>query len=173
MKKMVLFAIGPDRPGLVSEVSSVIHDAGGNVEDSRMATLAGDFALIFLFSLDPSQRAILEAGCKGLEKKLGITTQIRDASDRAAQAQGAVHSFTATGHDQPGIVRRLTEVLAKNGANVVSMETSLVNLAFHGTPMFKVTGKLSILAGVNIVTLRDRLEDVCEDLELLLDFEPY
>ena len=37
---LVLTAVGPDRPGLVSEISSMVHGAGANLEDSRMAILA-------------------------------------------------------------------------------------------------------------------------------------
>ncbi len=45
---LVLTAVGPDRPGLVSEISSLVLAAGANLEDSRMAILGGEFALLVL-----------------------------------------------------------------------------------------------------------------------------
>ncbi|HEX2878975.1 MAG TPA: ACT domain-containing protein, partial [Polyangiaceae bacterium] len=47
---MVLTAAGADRPGLVKRISSAIAEAGANLEDSRMAILGGEFALILLFA---------------------------------------------------------------------------------------------------------------------------
>jgi len=115
----------------------------------------------------------IEAGCRALQERLSITTHLKEASAPLTKEKGPVHAFTATGHDQPGIVRRLTQVLAAHGANVVSMDTSLVHLAFHGTPMFKVKGRLSFAPDSDMRALRHQLEDVCEDMELLLEFEPY
>ena len=47
---LVISAIGQDRPGIVDEVSAFILSHQCNVEDSRMAVLGGDFALIMLVS---------------------------------------------------------------------------------------------------------------------------
>ena len=41
----ILTAIGADRPGLVDEVSQFIFERGGNIEDSRMVNLRGQFAI--------------------------------------------------------------------------------------------------------------------------------
>lgn len=168
--QMVLFAIGLDKPGLVSHISSVIHKAGGNFEDSRMTTLAGDFALIVLFRADEEAVRQIKMDCQSLEQELAITTFFRQASQKQAQAPTVNYSFEATGHDRPGIVSRLSSVFSKNGANVVSLDTSLVNMAFVGTPMFKVNGKIQVPATLDIVSLRDLLEDVCDDMELVLEF---
>src|SRR5258708_3561989 len=47
-KYAVLTAMGDDRPGLVEAVSKFILDCGCNIEDSRMAILGGEFAMIML-----------------------------------------------------------------------------------------------------------------------------
>ena len=62
----ILTALGTDRPGLVDEVSQFIFQHGGNIEDSRMLNLRGQFAIgpgkgdkynirirIFTFSFPP------------------------------------------------------------------------------------------------------------------------
>ncbi len=48
----VLTAIGADRPGLVDEVSAYVLERGGNLEDSRMVNLHGQFAMMLLVSGD-------------------------------------------------------------------------------------------------------------------------
>ena len=43
MRHAVLTAIGDDRPGLVAEVTRYVLERGGNLEDSRMVNLHGQF----------------------------------------------------------------------------------------------------------------------------------
>ena len=41
-------AIGTDRTGLVHELTKVISDCGGNISESRMASLGSEFAMVLL-----------------------------------------------------------------------------------------------------------------------------
>ena len=49
----IVTAIGADRPGLVEELSRFIFDRGGNIEDSRMVNLRGQFAMMVLVAGPP------------------------------------------------------------------------------------------------------------------------
>src|SRR5437660_12874039 len=46
MTYAIFTAIGSDRPGLVDQVSQFLFDRGGNIQDSRMGNLRGQFAMI-------------------------------------------------------------------------------------------------------------------------------
>src|SRR2546430_17527879 len=46
--ELVVTAVGPDRPGLASELTGHVLGAGANLADSRMANLRGQFALLAL-----------------------------------------------------------------------------------------------------------------------------
>ncbi len=168
--QMVLFAIGPDKPGIVSRISSIIHENGGNFEDSRMATLAGDFALIVLFSACQDAMAAIKKDCASLESQLSIRCEFRTPGPAASSVSANHWHFEATGHDQPGIVSRLSTAMANAGVSVISMDTSMINIAFVGTPMFRVRGEISIPKTLDAVVLRDTLEEVCEDMALVLEF---
>mmetsp|Transcript_31629 Transcript_31629/g.122447 ORF Transcript_31629/g.122447 Transcript_31629/m.122447 type:complete len:112 (-) Transcript_31629:619-954(-) len=48
--KVLVSLAGPDRVGIVKDFSSVLHKSHGNVEESRMAQLGGEFAMISLVS---------------------------------------------------------------------------------------------------------------------------
>ena len=48
----ILSAMGKDRPGMVADVSEVIYECGGNIEDSSMSLLRNHFALLLLFSTE-------------------------------------------------------------------------------------------------------------------------
>ena len=45
-------ASGSDRPGIVSRVSKRVLECGGNLEESRMARLAGEFSILLLVTVD-------------------------------------------------------------------------------------------------------------------------
>lgn len=50
---LLITAVGKDRPGLVSEVSEAIFDAGGNIEDMDQVVMRGLFVMSVLVSLNP------------------------------------------------------------------------------------------------------------------------
>src|SRR3954463_16826051 len=66
-RNFILTLTGPDRIGIVDEVTGLLLDRGGNVETSRMARLGGEFAILMLVSL-PAE------GFAGLDEGLGRLT---------------------------------------------------------------------------------------------------
>ncbi|HHH30681.1 MAG TPA: glycine cleavage system protein R, partial [Polyangiaceae bacterium] len=63
----VITAVGSDRPGLVSALSRLIHEANANLEDSRMAVLGGEFAIVVLYSGDEAAVAKVKETAKAAE----------------------------------------------------------------------------------------------------------
>ncbi len=59
-RNLVLTLTGPDRIGIVDDVTGPLLGRGGNVEMSRMARLGGEFAILMLVSLPEGQFAGLE-----------------------------------------------------------------------------------------------------------------
>jgi len=171
-QEMVLFAIGPDRPGLVKEISSLIHESGGNLEDSRMAVLAGDFALIVLFAGAAEAIRKVREGCQALERKLGFSIELREPTRRKVEASYLPYRLRATGTDQPGIVHRLSEVLAAFNVNVISLESRLTQAAFHGTALFTLSAEIHVSNREIVEELHDQLEKTSRELHLICDLEP-
>ena len=52
MVAAVIATIGEDRPGIVNELSQLVHALGLNIEDSRMTVLGGEFAVLMSVSGD-------------------------------------------------------------------------------------------------------------------------
>jgi len=64
---IVLSAIGSDRTGVVQDITKVIMACDGNIEESRMATLGSEFAMLMLVSgnwhtLDKLERQLEKLG---------------------------------------------------------------------------------------------------------------
>ena len=49
-KNLVISALGNDKPGIVNALSKAILDQGGNISESRMTVLGGEFAMMLLVS---------------------------------------------------------------------------------------------------------------------------
>jgi predicted amino acid-binding ACT domain protein len=64
-KYLVVMAVGPDRPGLIAEISSVIADFGYNIEDMDQVVMRGIFILSLLVNISSSL-----TGLDRLRKKL-------------------------------------------------------------------------------------------------------
>ena len=171
-QQMVLFAIGPDKPGLVKDISAVIYQAGANLEDSRMAVLAGDFALIVLFSGDDAAVAKVSEQCTELERKLRFKTYIKPASHQTMDVDLPHHSLQVVGVDQPGIVHLVSTILADLEINIVSLESRLAHAAFAGTELFKLRAEIATGNQSVIDNLKTRLEETCGSLDLDFDLDP-
>jgi glycine cleavage system transcriptional repressor len=162
---MVLTALGPDKPGLVKEVSAVIHRAGANLEDSRMAVLAGEFALIVLFSGTAEALEQIQNDSRQLERELGFSITFRSTQRREGTVERR-YRLEVSGGDQPGIVHEVSEVLASQQINVYSLESRLDHAAFSGTPLFSMWAELEIPDKAKVQPLRIELEKVCEAMQL-------
>jgi glycine cleavage system transcriptional repressor len=116
-------AVGPDRPGIVAAVTGVLLEHGGNLEDTAMTRLGGHFAMVLV--VEVAERADeLEGALAAATEPLGLTVTVRSITDVTATADdGAPFVVSVHGADRPGIVHRVTTVLADHGANIVDLAT--------------------------------------------------
>ena len=167
---LVLTAVGPDRPGLVSELASAIHGAGANLEDSRMAQLGGEFALLLLVSGPEAAATAVEQVAGPLGDRLGLRVLLK-RTGRGAQRDFLPYRISVTGFDRPGIVLRISEILARRGVNVASLESRLAYAPLSGTPLFVLEADLQVPSEVALSELRRELSAQCDEENLDLSLE--
>ncbi|HMJ14840.1 MAG TPA: ACT domain-containing protein [Polyangiaceae bacterium] len=160
---LVLTAVGTDRPGLVKQISAMIHEARANLEDSRMAILGGDFALILLVSGEESAVAAVERQSRELGQKLGLEIITRETAQPSEPKSYLPYRIRVTGVDHPGIVHAITDILARRGVNVASLESHLAYAPLSGTPMFVLEAELQLPGEVALAALRRDLASACEE----------
>jgi glycine cleavage system transcriptional repressor len=166
----VFTAVGADRSGLVQEISQAIHDAGANLEDSRMAVLGGEFAIIVLLSGPHPAIERLRVQCSELEARLALRVSMHDT--RPAESGAAPqYRLRVTGVDRPGIVLAISKLLASRGINVASLESRLTNAPESGTPMFSLSTEMQVPSEIALSSLRRELAAVCdeENLDFVLE----
>ncbi len=169
---LVITASGEDKVGLVDQLSSKITESGCNIEESRMAVLGGQFALIMLLSGPWNALSKLEGQMGLLGDQLGLTIIHKRTQKRDRTKPVIPYTVDVVAMDHPGIVRNLSAFFSKNGINIEELQTDTYPAPHTGTPMFSVTMTVGIHADVHIPTLRGNFLDYCDDLNLDASFEP-
>lgn len=169
---LVISALGSDRPGIVNQLSKAVLDCGCNIEDSRMAVLGGEFALIQMISGTWDQIARLEGMLPKLEERLGLTITARRAAPRTSERRLVPYFVDVIAMDHPGIVHDVAEYFSKRDINIEEMNTGSYAAAHTGTPMFSLSLVISIPADVSIARLREEFMDFCDELNLDAVIEP-
>jgi len=166
----VLTAVGRDRPGLVQRIASAIHESDANLEDSRMAILGGEFALILLLSGSAGAVSKANERVRELGTELGLRVFLDDTA-RAPKGAFLPYRLRVSGFDRPGIVSAVTRVLASREVNVASLESRVQHAPESGTPMFLLSAELQVPSSEVLGALRTELVATCEDesLEFILE----
>jgi glycine cleavage system transcriptional repressor len=164
----ILTAIGADRPGLVDEVSAYILEHGGNIEDSRMVNLRGQFAMMVLIAGDHAVMDRIQADLDALASRAGLQTDFRPAGRDSSKTAGAAmpYRLTATALDQSGLVHRVAHLLREMNINIESMDTRLAAAPYTGAPVFEMEVVMSIPRGVAVQVLRKNLGELCDELNI-------
>ena len=165
----ILSAIGKDRPGIVADVSEVIFECGGNIEDSSTTLLRSHFALLLLFSTEKEEvNQKLSSALKRLEWEKGLTVFYSPVTLEEVQRPAPEHTarfrVTASGVDHAGIVSRVCRLLADHQINVVDMKTHSVFSAESGTPLFEMDIDIEVPRSISEQKLREDLHRLANEL---------
>lgn len=176
MAHAILTAIGTDRAGLVDEVSQFIYDRGGNIGDSRMVNLGGQFAMMVLVAGDEAVIGRLRHEQARLTESSGLQVDMRPAAPAPAAASGPAAAaapagalpfrFVATTVDRPGIVHAISHLLRGLNVNIESMETRLSPAPYTGSPVFEMEAVLAVPRATPVNQLRQRLGALCDEMNM-------
>jgi len=171
-ESIVLTASGEDKIGLVEGLTRRIGESGCNIEESRMAALAGRFALLMRVTGSWDALVKLESRLPAAGEEFGLA--IVQQRTRAAKADKPLIPYVVevSALDQPGIVNSLANFFARLRINIESLDTDAYPAPHTGAPMFAVRMTLGIPADAHIATLRGDFLDYCDDHNLDATFEP-
>ena len=152
---LVITVIGPDRPGIVRMLADRGRQFDANWAESRMASLAGQFAGIVRWEVPEEKAEAMSASLRALEAS---DLRIVIARVERAQAQGDRRLFNLelVGQDRPGIE---------------ALETEFTSGAWSGEPLFKAVALLSVPHALAIETLQSALESLAN--EFMVDLVPH
>ena len=164
-KHLVITIVGPDKRGLVADITERVADYHGGIEESRMSRLGGEFAIIMLVSLDESQK---DACLTALEKfrEQGMEIFSRETTfERTQKFAGFVpYEISVWGADHEGIIHSVTEYLADEYVQLEDIETEVTKAPITGTPLFSMVAEVQAQPTLTIHQLRDKMDDLSDEL---------
>ena len=162
---LVVTVVGPDRRGIVEKVTAVALAHHANIEESRMARLGGEFAVIMLISLPGDKEESLLNGLDSLkEYELTVITRPTNLS-RLERFQGYVpYEISVFGADHEGIVHHVARYLTSEKMNIETMDTRVTKAPVTGTPLFSMQAAVQAPPDLTLSQLRQKLAEVGDEL---------
>jgi len=159
---VVLSVLGPDRPGLVADLTTYVNDREGSVEESRMLILGAEFGVLVLVS--GSQGAVdkIVHEVDQLKTKTGADVIVRRTKSPEEHRRGERKPvlIVAESFDRVGIVRAIASKIHDLGLNIVDLETASVDAPFTGAQLFKIEARVDVPRGITVAKIRDAMEEV-------------
>ena len=153
---LVVSIVGPDRSGIVSQLSDRAQRFGANWAASRMTRLAGEFAGMVHLEVPLENADALASSLRGLESSgLQVVIARSDASGRPAGLREV--ELELVGEDRVGIVSTLTKMLAERGISIENIHTEVLRNGMSGKQTFKIGAHLLVPTTLAIEALRQEL----------------
>jgi len=161
---LILTVIGDDKPGLVEELATAISAHGGNWLEASMAQLSGKFAGIVEVAV-PADRIPELRIALGKLAGLKVSAEIAEAATAQKSAPaGRRLSLNLVGHDRIGIVKEVSQVLARHAVNVEDLQTRTSSAPMSAEILFHCEAELTAAPDFNARELKAALEQLSDDL---------
>ena len=162
---LVVTIIGPDRPGIVNQLSDCAERFGANWAASRMARLAGEFAGMVHFEVPKASADALSAALRALGSS-GLRIVVNRSDEASAPSTLRSVELELVGDDRLGIVSNLTRILAERGVSIESIHTEIVRGGVSGRQTFKIGAHLLVPADYPVDELRRELGTLANEMTL-------
>ena len=164
MSHFAVAAVGADRPGIASAVTGVFVRQGCNLEDTSMSILRGHFSMMLIVhGPDTLSAAGLEDALAGPARELDLVVAVRAIDDTVPLSPGGERwELSVYGCDRPGIVHRVTTLLAGENINIVDLSTRVIGEAAQ--PVYAMLLEVTLPPGVDPEALDERLGQLAGEL---------
>ena len=157
-KSFAITAMGKDRPGIVAGVSKALFELGANIEDSGMTILRSEFAMILIISTGQEARSSdFESRFKELTKQMGLFISVKELYESEIHLEkrysGIPYIISVIGTDKPGIVYKISELLASKGINITDLNTKVIS--GEKTPVYTMIIEVDVPEYVDVNILEE------------------
>ena len=172
MPHFAVSAVGADRPGIVAAVTGVLVDQRCNLEDTSMSILRGHFAMMLVVAgPEGLDAATLEQALGGPAERFDLVVAVRAMDDSVPVSPGGEPwTVSVYGADRPGIVHRVTSLLAEADVNVVDLTTRVIGEPER--PVYAMVLDVTLAPGVDAAELSRRLDALASELGVECSMHP-
>ena len=162
---LVMTVLGPDRPGLLATLSATIYSHGGSWFESKLSRFAGHFAGILRCDCPDEQHDELIEALNQLE---GLNMQI--VKELNVPHRIVKHlNFDVHGHHHPGIVRKISSIIAQIGGNLEELSTERDAAPQPGHFLFRTVGCVAVNDDFDSNRLEHMLQDLGSDITVTVE----
>jgi glycine cleavage system transcriptional repressor len=166
MSLMAVTVLGHDRPGIIADVTGVLAELGGNLEDSSMTLLRGHFAMTLVVRTPASAdevRAALAPRFSGNGLDVAVNVLPEEGPGVGA---GTGYVLSVHGADRPGIVSAVTRVVADHGGNITDLTTRLAG------SLYVLVAEVELPTDADVPALHDALAAAARELGVEASLRP-
>jgi glycine cleavage system transcriptional repressor len=164
-QSLAVTVLGHDRPGIIADVTGVLAELGGNLEDSSMTLLRGHFAWTLIAEVDVEPHEV-EQRLAHLTGGGLVVSVLPVPGPETSSAAGTSWLLSVHGADRPGIVSGLTGVVAAAGGNITDLTTRL------GSGLYVLVAEVELPTDVDVDALSERITAAAERLGVRATFAP-
>jgi glycine cleavage system transcriptional repressor len=168
---LVITAIGADRVGFADELTKEILSHNGNIEESKMAVLGGEFAsLVLVSSEDPKAIAGLVDALPSFGKEREISIFLKKTTPPHSREERIAFRLETVSLDTPGIVHAVTSILKRYDISIEDLETDTASAPMTGARIFHMRAIVTIPERVSPRKIKEEFEELesIQSLEITL-----
>lgn len=169
---IVLAAIGADKPGIVKDLSTTVTENDGNILDSRMLAIGGEFSLIITVGTETGSLDNIDNALRARCDQLKLEAICRKTHRKAPPKASIPYRVQVVSLDHPGIVQEVTGFFANKNINIEDLKTETYAAPLTGSPMFSLELLVNIPTRLGLSELKDQLFEFCESFNLDASIEP-
>ena len=159
--KLIISANGPDRKGIVSEISSIISKHNANIETSKMIRLEKEFAMLILIEIQKDKK-------QTLNDELSLITDlsvnlIETKTNQNILYENKFHLYI-NGADNEGIVYSFAKFFSELEMNIDEVNTKIKNAPMSATPLFMMDLIIGSKTKIDFQKLDEKLNFISEKL---------
>jgi glycine cleavage system transcriptional repressor len=169
----LLTANGKDKPGIVAAIAKVLLASDCNIEDSQMARLGPDFAVMLVLRMPEGLLANqLEEFLSPLGCDLGLRIHLQDLRPEEAWEPGSdqpCYLIHVAGADRKGIVAKICDHLAARSVNITNLQTEVTH---HHRPQYAMTIEAELPSFVDAARLESELSAIGKEIDVTVSMKP-
>ncbi len=169
MKKIILYAKGKDRPGIISDITNEINILNGNIETSKMIKLESMFNILMLIQINEKNIILLQ-------KKLNRISNLSIEFNNIEESNGEFEKmffFRLKGADNEGIVHIFTNYFYNNKINILDLESEISNAPVTGQTLFFLKSRLLVPSNLNYTDIENDLIDLSNKHNVAIKFKNF
>ena len=168
IKNIIVSIVGPDKPGVVSNISKIIKNNSGNIDKSRMVRLGDFFTIMVSITINKDNLIRLNKDLENYsdyqittyESKTNLTNDVNDD----------VKIIHLNGIDNEGLVFKITNEFTKLNINIEELETNISNAPMSGLTLFSLIAKIKH-PKIDYDILKNKMDTLSSELDVNIVLE--